>query len=427
MGKKDSISRREFLGRAAKVAAAAGAAGYSLAPALAQGANDRLNIGVIGPGGRGYHMMGVINGIAERCNVRIVAVADIYEGWRDRGVARAKEKSTRVKAYDHHLRMLEDKNVDAVFAATPEHSHVKHIVDTLAAGKDIYIEKPMIHRWREGLQVIEANKKAGRIVQVGTQRRSVDIYYQARDLVQSGAIGRVTGVRGRWHRNSKDNDPQWRYGIPEGASEENINWPEFLGNAPKVPFDLHRYFQWRCYWDYSNGPAGDLMVHQLDAINIVMGGEMPKSAVGFGNIYRFHELERSTPDTWGAILEYPGREWAPDGYMVTYTCVFSNEQDQYGEIFYGTDGTIDMTDQVLKVIPERAEVAMKAVEAKEVRSQTWGDQEHLADFFDCCRSRKQANCDEYHGHYAAAAADMAVLSHFEGRRKEWDEKHQKVV
>ena len=206
--------------------------------------------------------------------------------------------------------MLAEADIDCVVAATPEHSHILHIKQTLDADKDIFIEKPMTHTWEEGVEVVRLNEKKRKIIQVGTQRRSVDIYYTARDLVQSGAIGEITQCKGWWHRNSKATDPQWRYPLPEGATEDTINWRKFLYNAPKVPFDINRYFQWRCYWDYSNGPAGDLMVHQLDAINIVMGGEMPDSAMGMGSIYRFHELGRTTPDTWNAILEFPARDRA---------------------------------------------------------------------------------------------------------------------
>lgn len=422
MEKRERINRREFLGRTAKAAAVAGIG--AIAPSSALGANDRVRVGILGPGGRGYHLLNII---VDLPGVEVVAVADIYSGWKDRGVAKAREKFGDVRGYDHHLKLLEDDRVDAVVCATPEHSHVKHILDTIAAGKDIFVEKPMTHSWREGVQVVQANRAARRIIQVGTQRRSVDIYYQARDIVQSGGIGRITGVRAWWHRNSRDDQPQWRYGIPEGASEKDINWEEFLGDAPKVPFDLRRYFQWRCYWDYSNGPAGDLMVHQIDAVNLVMGGQMPKSALGLGDIYRFHEYERTTPDTWNAIIEYPGRPWAPDGYMVNYSCIFSNERHGYGEIFMGTDGTIEMNDRELKVYPERREVAMKEVQPLEVRSETWGDKEHLINFFDCVRTRKRPNCDEVAGHYAASAAHLAVLSHFEGKRVHWDSRRRQAV
>lgn len=423
MQKKDSMTRRDFLGKTATVAA--GVSAFALASPRAVGANERIRVGMVGPGGRGRYLMDRVNQID---NAEFVAVADIFEGWKNLGLEIARKKNPAAKGYDLLEKMLDDKDVDVVVAATPEHTHVDHIITTIKSGRDIYCEKPMNHTWEEGIKIIEANKKAKRIIQIGTQRRSVDIYYQARELVQSGAIGKVTAVRGRWHRNSKDNDPQWRYGIPADANEKNINWPVFLGKAPKVPFDLNRYFQWRCYWDYSNGPAGDLMVHQLDAINIVMGGQMPKSAMGLGDIYRFHELGRTTPDTWSSILEFPGgNPWAPDGYLVQYSCVFSNQADQYGEIFYGTDGTIDMNDRVLRLIPEPEGVAMKKVEAKEFQTQIPDHgKAHLENFFDCCRTRKQPNCDEYQGHYAASAAHMAVLCHFSGERTLWDDKKQKV-
>lgn len=423
MDNSNAINRRDFLGKTAKIAAGIGAAAVAMPSSRAFGANERPQLGIIGPGIRGYHLMGVVN---DQTDAEIVAVCDIFDGWRERGIERAKQKAPNVKGYSHYQDLIENADIDGVIIATPEHSHTRMILDTIDAGLDTYLEKPMAHTWKEGLQVVKANEGGRIVIQVGTQRRSVDNYIIARDIIQSGGIGEVTAVRARWHRNSKSSDPQWRYPLPENATEETINWPEFLGDAEKVPFDVNRYFQWRCYWDYSNGPAGDLMVHQLDAVNIVMGGEMPRSAMGFGSINRFHELDRSTPDTWGAMIDFPGRPWAPSGYMVTYTCVFSNESDQNGEIFYGTNGTVETHEGFVKVIPERAEVADQVVEAMEQKSDMWGDAAHMQNFVECLKTRQTPNCPETNGHYASSAAHLAVLSHLKGERMEWDAEHNRV-
>jgi predicted dehydrogenase len=419
---QQGITRRDFIGKSAAAAAVAGLSASALGQvAWAQVGGDRVKAGWLGSGIRGYHLLNIAVDLPQ---VEVVAVADIFEGWRDRAVGLVAEKGGKATGYPDLETMLAEADIDCVVAATPEHSHILHIKQTLDADKDIFIEKPMTHTWEEGVEVVRLNEKKRKIIQVGTQRRSVDIYYTARDLVQSGAIGEITQCKGWWHRNSKATDPQWRYPLPEGATEDTINWRKFLYNAPKVPFDINRYFQWRCYWDYSNGPAGDLMVHQLDAINIVMGGEMPDSAMGMGSIYRFHELGRTTPDTWNAILEFPARDWAPSGYMVQYSCVFSNERDGYGEIFYGTNGTIVMNDREMKVIPEPGHVADKTIEGLEVASEVWGDKEHLINFFECVQSRKEPNCTEKHGHYAASAAHMAVMSHHKGKKVLWDHRRQ---
>ncbi len=417
----EGLSRRGFLGTTATVATAAGLGSFAapMAKASVVGANDRIRVGFIGPGGRGFHLLKIINEIE---GVEIVAVADIYEGWKNRGIEEAKKKTSGdVAGYDHHLKLLDDPNVDVVVCATPEHAHKRHIVDTINSDRDIYCEKPMCHSWDEGLAVIEANKRAKKIIQIGTQRRSVDNYYKAREIIQSGELGEITACRGWWHRNSKDDQPQWRYWIPEDANENNINWKEFERDAKaKHEFNLNRYFQWRCYWDYSNGPAGDLMVHQLDAINIMMQAEMPLSAQGLGGIYRFEEGGRTTPDTWHTMFEFPALPWAPKGYLVSYSCVFSNEQAGNGEMIMGTNGTIITSEGRLQVFPERADVCAKPAKEFTFQSEMWGDRAHLENFFDCCRTRKEPNCTEYNGHYASSAASLACISHFTGKRVNWD-------
>jgi len=415
MSEKSRMTRREFVHRSATAAAVVGALG---APAVnVLGANETINVGVIGPGGRGRYLMNEIKGIA---GVRITAVADIYEGWRRRGVEIAKQTAPEVKPYDHYSKILEDKDLDAIVIATPEHAHWRMVVDAVEAGYDVYCEKPMVHTWKQGKAVVEANQKAKRIIQVGTQRRSTDIYQQAARLVQSGAIGQVTQVRAFWYRNSKDDDPQWRYEIPKDASEQNINWHAFLMGAPQRPFDLHRYFQWRCYWDYSNGIGGDLMVHQVDIINMVMGSQMPSAVSAMGKILRFHEFGRETPDTWSAVLEYPG------GFYINYNSIFGNEHYGFGEQFLGQSGTIEVVgDNLMRIYPEGQ--GMKKVEAREVKAQASGTRPHLENFFECVRTRQKPNCDEVQGYCGATAAYMATLSYFKRKVVRWDEAKQEIV
>lgn len=409
------MTRREFVRRGATAAAAVGAVG---APAVnVLGANEMLNVGLIGPGIRGVHLMRQMKRIE---GVRITAIADIYDGWRARGVEMAKETAPEVKAYDHYKKILEDRDLDALVIATPEHAHCRMLIDALEAGYDVYCEKPMVHTWKEGQAVVRANQKAKRIVQIGTQRRSTDIYHQAAQIVQSGGIGQVTQVRAFWYRNTTDDKPQWRYPIPEDASEDNINWDAFHMGARKHPFDIHRYFQWRCYWDYSMGIGGDLMVHQVDIINMVMGSKMPSAVTAMGKILRFHELGRETPDTWNAILEYP------EGFYVNYNSIFSNEHYGFGEQFLGQSGTIEIVgDSLMRIYPEKQ--GMKQVEAQEVEAQVAKTKPHLENFFDCVRTREQPNCDEVQGCNAATAAHMSVLSHLKGKIARWDDEKQQVV
>jgi predicted dehydrogenase len=419
MGKGKSINRREFIGKTSKAALGAGIALMAAPSINVLGANEKILAGIVGAGGRGRFLMDRIMKVP---GVELVAVADIYEGWLQRGVTKAQEKSSEVKGYNHHKKLLEDNRLDAVVIATPEHAHSHHVIDACNAGKDVYCEKPMVHRWHEGREIVKVAELNKRIVQVGTQRRSQDIYKQAREIVQAGKIGKVTQVRAFWFRNSSDDKPQWRYTIPEGVTEKDVNWKEFLGDAPYVPWDPHRYFQWRCYWDYSNGPAGDLMVHQIDAINMVMGTTVPEAALGTGAIYRWNDAGRTTPDTWSAVLEYR------EGFAINYSCMFSNEHYGHAEQFLGTDGTVELKDErELLVYAESEKVRKQAV--GEIQVQTQGDQnyEHLANFFECVRTRNKPNCDEIQGFYASAAADMTVQSHFLGKKVRWDATRLEVI
>ena len=416
------MQRRTFLRSAAT--AAAGLSAVGLPGSRVLGANEAIRVGIIGYGGRCRYLVDRIMGFDD---VRIVAVADTYTGWLNAGVQKAKEKEPNVAAYGTYRELLDADGIDAVVIATPEHAHGRQILAAIASGRDVYSEKPMVHRWEEAVAVMAANREHQRIIQVGTQRRSSDIYPVAREIVQSGKLGQITQVRAWWNRNSSPDNPQWRYGIPDDASPETCNWKEFQYDAPKVPFDQHRYFQWRCYADYSGGPSGDLMVHQLDAINMVMGSTVPSAAMAMGEIYRWTELERSTPDTWNALIEHPGgTPAAPPGFALSYTSMFSNLHYVYREQYLGADGTLDMNDRELRVYAEPDGVRTKDVAEVEFRSETDHTRDHLRNFFDCCRSRRKPNCNEVDGAHAAIAAAMTILAQAKGRRAVWEADKQRV-
>ncbi len=411
MQSKESISRREFLSRSAKAVAGVGVSMFVSQSAF--GANEKVHVGLVGVGIRGSYLL---RHLLNMDDVQVVAIADIYEGWLQRGVEMTKRKNPNVKGYDHYRKLIADKDVQAVVIATPEHTHARMFIDAANAGKDVFVEKPMCHTLEEAQAMVEAARRNNIVSQVGTQRRSCDVYMKAREIVQSGQIGQITLVRAFWYRNSRDDRPQWRYPIPEGASEKNIKWHEFLMGAPYRPFDLHRYFQWRCYWDYSRGIATDLMVHQVDAVNMIMGSKFPKAAVGMGSIVRFHEFGRETPDVWNCIMEFP------EGFYLNYSSTFSNEHYGYGEQFLGQSGTIEFVgDNMFRLYPERA--GMKKVPEMEVRSEDPypAPRMHLQNFIDCVRTRKRTNCPVDEGQYAITAALMAVKAFNEKRTVFWED------
>src|SRR5579864_3667519 len=329
----DGFARRDFL-KTSAVAAALGA------PALlrSQSPNEKLNIGWIGVGTRGYAGLDWLNK-AEAGKVAVTAICDTYTGH----LARAKDRIQTIygispKTYNDYRDLLADKSIDAVFIMTPEHLHHDMTIAALRAGKNVYIEKPLAHTIEEGFDIVREWKKSGKVVQVGTQNRSSSLYKKARELVQQGMIGDVHFVRAFWYRNSTDDNPAWRYKIPPDATEQNTDWPKFLGPAPQRPWDPHRYYQWRLYWDYSGGISTDLLVHQTDIVNYMLDHTVPASCTASGGIYRWSAADdnRDVPDTFSAIYEYPGK------LQINYSCYFGNDNYDYGEQVCGNEGTIEV-------------------------------------------------------------------------------------
>lgn len=439
MSKKNNVNRREFISRSGKVTAAVSAAALAGPAINVLGANDMINLGIIGPGQRGNFLMQQTQRVAMEKDrpVRFIAVADIFDAWRERGVMQAMRQDgvEDAQGYKNHKEMLANKDIDAVIVASPEHLHAEHMLDVIAAGKDMYVEKPMVHTIEEGKQCVAAAKKSKCIIQVGTQRRSVPLYYKAQKMIKDGEIGEVNYTEGWWFRNWPLDFPYpaWQYQIPAEASPETIDWESFLGPAPKTEYDAARYFQWRRYWDYSLGIGSDLMVHQMDAINLVMDTTMPKSVVSSGNIYRWKD-GRTSADTWSSVFEYD------EGFQANYRSNFSSSLQTYGIRICGTDGTIEiLQSMVMHVKPEpesmRKNKSLEAVtyyypEDNENQDEMYGHmssvQDHIDNWIHCIQTREKPNCDVVTGYHGSALSAMAVQSFMEGKRLNWDKKKEEV-
>jgi len=279
------VSRRKFLGG---TAAAALAAPF----AKAVGANDKITVGIIGTGIRGSYLL-------ERFFARnketatVTAICDAYTGNVAKSVARVQTLGGNApKTYADYRELLQDKSIDAVFIATPEHLHCSMLIDALRAGKHVYAEKPLAHTIEEGEKILKAAENSQQVVQVGTQNRSNSLYIKAKEMVAAGMIGEVHYTRAFWYRNSLDDAPAWRYAIPADANERNTDWLGFLGNAPQRPFSKPRFFQWRLYWDYSGGISTDLLVHQTDITQFVLSKTAPVSCMASGAILRWTQDDR---------------------------------------------------------------------------------------------------------------------------------------
>jgi len=418
----DGLPRRDFL----KTAAVLGAPAFL----KAQGANEKLNIGWIGVGTRGYAGLDWLNK-ATPGEVAVTAICDTYTGY----IARAKDRIQTIygitpKAYDDYHDLLADKSIDAVFIMTPEHLHHDMTIAALRAGKNVYIEKPLAHTIEEGFDIVNEWKKSGKIVQVGTQNRSSSLYKKAKEMVEQGIIGDVHYVRAFWYRNSAPNDPAWRYVIPPDANPQNTDWPKFLGPAPKRDWDPQRYFQWRLYWDYSGGISTDLLVHQTDIVNFVLNKTMPQSCMASGGIYRWTGKtdDRDVPDTLSALYEYPDR------FHINYSCYFGNVHYGYGEQFCGNEGTIEVLNrQDLHFYPEKYRNADASITSRaEVHlngmkdfNETDGAINHFRNFIEAVRGHGTVIAPPTVGQQAAISGHMATLSFKHSKKVLWDDRGEK--
>ena len=429
-----NVSRRGFL--AANAAAAA-------APRLGASANDRVQVAFIGCGARAQELMVAL---LAHPQAEVVAVCDAYQGRLERSCERIAglRQGRKPRVLRDYREALADSGIDAFVVATPDHWHRTIVIDAMKAGKDVYCEKPLTYRSSEGAEIVAAARETGRIVQVGSQGMSTPAQNQAREWVRSGKLGKVTLVRAAYNRNTASG--AWIYPIPPDASPSTVNWDMFLGSATKRPFNLERFFRWRCYQEYSGGIATDLFVHLCTTIHYVMGATVPSRVMAMGELYRWKE-SRNVPDTLNAILEYP------EGFAVSLSSTFNNEfSAQGGFQILGTEGTLIIGDGVTfypekavednrwiveswpksleeayyrdpKVIATEVEPAKnyKKPEPKKFSDEGPEPTElHFGHFFESVRTRKPYWEDAVAGHHAAACAHLINLSAKDRRMTEWD-------
>jgi predicted dehydrogenase len=317
-------------------------------------------------------------------------------------------------------------------------------IAALNAGKHVYLEKPLAHNIEEGWEIVDAWQKSGKVCQVGTQNRSSMLYKTAKEWIDKGMIGEVHYARAFWYRNAlADGSAAWRYPIPPftsngvsvaAATQENTDWNRFLGPAPKRAWDPHRYFQWRLYWDYSGGISTDLLVHQTDIINCMLGKTTPTSTTASGGIYRWKD-GRDVPDTFSALYEYPG------DFHINYSSYLGNARESFGEHIYGSEGTIVIENRwELHFYPEtypgvpakvkaRKEIHMYNDAAPQVRAGTVksdfhevdGVQAHFKNFIASIKGTEKPIAPPPIGQQAAIGGHMATMSYRNKKMVVWDE------
>jgi predicted dehydrogenase len=443
---KKGIGRRQFMQRSLAGVAAAPAIvhvlGAEAEASQASSPNDRIQVGIIGVGAR--VQSGVLDAALAVPGVEVIGVCDAYKGRVTRALERLGNKA---KDYGDWRALLADPGIDAVIIATPDHWHKRQTIDALAAGKHVYLEKPMTLTIDEGPEMYGAAEKSGRILQIGSDGMSSKLQQTAREIVQSGKLGKIHLIRASYDRNSDSG--AWLYPIPPDADEKSVNWDMFLGPAPKRPFSLERFFRWRCYWDYSGGISTDLFVHLMTTIHYVMGAVVPETVVAQGANYR-HQKTHEVPDTLSASAVY-GKE----SFMVSLGGTFNNSAGgESGFSIMGTEGSLTFRGARMTLTPEHrresnawivsswpsnlekaywADPAVQKLELPrswpsqmESQSESWSEVGpdstvlHVARFFDSVRTHKPSVQDGRAGHHAAAVAHMVNESIKRGAPVHWD-------
>ena len=409
-------------------------------------ANDHIQIALIGAGGQGQGDTRVALRVP---GVKLVAVADCYNGRLEHSKELWGNDIFTTRDYGE---ILARKDIDAVIIGTPDHWHKQASVDAMKAGKDVYCEKPMIHLYADGAEMIETARATKRILQVGSQRVSSVIYAKAKELLASGAIGQLNMVTAHWDRNSTMG--AWSYTVPPDASPETCDWPRFLGTAPKIPFNAEQFFQWRKWKAYGSGVAGDLFVHLFSGTHFITGSHGPTRGMATGGL-RFWKDGRDVPDVMLGLFDYP------EGFNLSLRVNFvDGGEESEGLTFTGSEGTMEISGGSVSVsrTPREKEPGYMIGSFTEATQKQYLDEyrkkypaanpegepavgfekyvappgysdsyDHFKNFFAAVRSRQPVVEDAVFGFRAAGAALLSNLSLERGAVVGWDPEAMKLV
>lgn len=403
------MSRRDFLGQATAAGAVAALGGIRPESARGYRVNDTIHVACLGTGGRCRHLM---QALAKIDGVRMTAVCDVW----DAALAEGKKLADPQAVAEVDYRKLLDRNdIDAVLIGTPDHWHVPMTVDACEAGKDVYVEKPLTHDPAEGPRVIAAQDRNQRVVQVGTQQRSMPHLIEAREIVRSGELGPVYKVRMTWNRSQA----RWDRTQPDIASE-SVRWDLFLGPAPEQPFDPYRFRNWRWFWDFGGGIFTDLMVHWIDTAYWMLDMGDPATAASIGDQFATAGLWE-TPDTVQTLLHYPA-----DHLQAHFEGTFINHHERAMIEFMGRDATLYCDRGRYEVLPQqgrgveaRRKVLGSAERGSDFFDEVDGERYHLQNWVDCIRTRQAPSCPAQEGVRSAAAAHLANRALRSGEVARW--------
>ena len=437
------VNRRNFIKSAAAAGATLGMAHKALAQGQSQsastarvlGANDRIQVGVIGTGGRGTYVAKQFSNVGKQdSSCQIVAVCDVYQKRLNQNKA-----AHDCQGYLDYREVLNLPYVDAVIVATPDHWHAPIAIAAMRKGKDVYCEKPMCHTIEQAKEMAATVRETKRVMQVGSQTTSADQWHKAKKYIADGAIGKMLMSQGSYHRNSTEGEWNWPIDAgagPKGKGEDYIDWKMWLGQAPERDFNADRFFRFRKYWDYSGGIATDLFFHVMAPLNICWPSpQFPRRVSAMGGIWVFKD-EREVPDTFNLMADFP------EEHSLVLSSSMANSKHIPG-LIRGHKGTIIMVDHGMfegrtdhiTLIPET-----RVIRQDDAYKSKFGDKEqsipvdqkdamttHVRNFLECIRTRQQPTLNVEIAMRAQVTISMAVQSYREGRILYWDDKAMKVT
>ncbi len=446
-------NRRDFLkmGSAALAAAAVPAVGSAVGSwtatsyAAIVGANDRVRVALIGAGDRAKQsLVPAFQDHAKELNFEFVAVSDIWNRRRDEGAAFIqKQCGSPIASIRNNDELYARKDVDAVIVATADFQHALHGVEAVHAGRDAYVEKPTAHTMEDARAFRAAVKQTGKVVAVGTQRRSTPSYQKAYEYIQSGKFGDIVAVEMTWNVNQPG---RWRRpGVVPLLKEQDTDWKRYLLNRPYEPFDARKYLEFRLFWPYSSGIPDQWLVHQIDTVHWFTGYPHPRSVVANGGVYLWKD-GRKNWDTMTAVFDYGPLDDPSKGFQVIYSSRMTNSAGGVKEIYYSNGGMLDMDKQCVNsegglTAKSAAEMGMKqnllgdyslsdTVMKAETSANTGKDpmtSANMRNWMECVRSRKQPNASIDAGYSHSVALCMNIAAIQTGQRVTFDDKSERVM
>ena len=408
------------------------------------GANDRVRVGIVGYSDRTRSsLIPAFLKHAGGMNMEIVAVSDIWSLRREEAEAQLESKIGRKPALARNNdELYERKDVDAVIVATADFQHALHAVEAVRAGRDAYVEKPLANTMEDARAVRAAVKETGKVVQIGTQRRSASNYHAAKDFIQSGKFGDIVAVEMTWNVNQPG---RWRRpSVVPKLRQEDTDWERYLLNRPKEPFDARKYLEFRLFWPFSSGIPDQWMVHQIDTVHWFTGLPRPRSVVANGGIYLWNDGRRNF-DTMTAVFDYGPLNETTGGFQVIYSSRQTNAAGSVKELYYSNGGTLNLdtnmvtpdgglTARYAKAMGKEAfllpDLSLAEAKPVETAADTGVDEEtsaNMRNWMECVRTRKTPNADIEAGYSHSVALCMTIAALHTGQRITFDDAKQDVV